>query len=363
MFILMIIVWWIRLYLHYIGQWLFLSASNIPINQFTFLPYTVTLNYQATLLEAKQEIAVVVLGPIMNILVFCLLVVLAWLIPKFMGILPDLGSKFILAYGIMTFLDPLLVCIVDSCLGRHEDQAIEPIADFAKLYWHFFKAQGDGLAGIFLPLFLYTFTSFFAAAILYMYFLRLHNNGRLLDVYWRLHGRDDQYFLPYDLEISNQELSYIVRKAEQWRGEEGARRKVAVYDYIWEEDEIDDESLWDEENRPDLEERRQRREITTHVSIHTVHLDGLRELHRHFLRLPDGAIVEVFGEMAIPGMDKDVKMALEKGSRGIENIMGSQSRVKGRQEVHTSSGFRPGTDNDRPVSASSSTSSDIKKKN
>ena len=56
---------------------------------------------------------------------------------------------------------------------------------------------------------------------------------------------------------------------------------------------IDDESLWDEENRPDLEERRQRREITTHVSIHTVHLDGLRELHRHFLRLPDGAIVEV----------------------------------------------------------------------
>ena len=69
-------------------------------------------------------------------------------------------------------------------------------------------------------------------------YLRLHNNGRLLDVYWRLHGRDDQYFLPYDLEISNQELSYIVRKAEQWRGEEGARRKVAVYDYIWEEDEV-----------------------------------------------------------------------------------------------------------------------------
>lgn len=35
------------------------------------------------------------------------------------------------------------------------------------------------------------------------------------------------------------------------------------------------------------------REITSHVSIHTIHLDGLRELYRHFLRLPDGAIVEV----------------------------------------------------------------------
>ena len=36
------------------------------------------------------------------------------------------------------------------------------------------------------------------------------------------------------------------------------------------------------------------REITSHVSIHTIHLDGLRELYRHFLRLPDGAIVEVW---------------------------------------------------------------------
>ena len=39
--------------------------------------------------------------------------------------------------------------------------------------------------------------------------------------------------------------------------------------------------------------KRNGREVTTHVSIHTLHLDGLRELFRHFLRLPDGAIVEV----------------------------------------------------------------------
>ena len=34
-------------------------------------------------------------------------------------------------------------------------------------------------------------------------------------------------------------------------------------------------------------------EVTTHISIHTLHLDGLRELYRHFLRLDNGAIVEV----------------------------------------------------------------------
>ena len=44
--------------------------------------------------------------------------------------------------------------------------------------------------------------------------------------------------MPFDLELSNHELSYISKKAEQWRGEEGERRKVAVYDYVWEEEEV-----------------------------------------------------------------------------------------------------------------------------
>ncbi|MCB4781213.1 MAG: hypothetical protein LGB62_08415 [Sulfurovum sp.] len=67
---------------------------------------------------------------------------------------------------------------------------------------------------------------------------RLHNNGRMLDVFWRLHGEEMRFFLPYDLEMSNQELNHVCRHAEQWRGEEGERRKVAVYDYVWEEEEV-----------------------------------------------------------------------------------------------------------------------------
>lgn len=39
--------------------------------------------------------------------------------------------------------------------------------------------------------------------------------------------------------------------------------------------------------------REKKKEVTTHIAIHTIHLDGLRELYRHFLALPDGAIVEV----------------------------------------------------------------------
>ena len=60
----------------------------------------------------------------------------------------------------------------------------------------------------------------------------------MLDIYWRLHGLEEVFFLPYDLEVSNHELSYIIMKAEQWRGEEGERKKVAVYDYVWEEEPV-----------------------------------------------------------------------------------------------------------------------------
>ena len=65
---------------------------------------------------------------------------------------------------------------------------------------------------------------------------RLYNNGRMLDMYWRLHSSEDEIYIPYDLEISLPELDTICKKAEQWRGEEGERRKVAVYDYNWEEE-------------------------------------------------------------------------------------------------------------------------------
>jgi len=113
-----------------------------------------------------------------------------------------------------------------------------PIGDAFKLYWHFFRFDGNGAVGIVLTIFLYVVTLFTASSVLYMYFLRLHNNGRLMDVYHRLHAREDEFFIPYDLEISNVELSYVAKKAEQWRGEEGERRKVAVYDYIWEEEQV-----------------------------------------------------------------------------------------------------------------------------
>lgn len=149
------------------------------------------------------------------------------------------------------------------------------------------------------------------ATILYVYFLKIHNNGRLLDTYHRLHGEEDDFLVPYDLEVSSKELTNICVKSEAWRGNEGEIRKIIVNDFVWQE-EADDELAEKNSRKP-------KEEITVHVAIFTVHLDGLRELYRQFLRLPDGAILEVFGDISTARMLPDVKASLMRKQANFEN--------------------------------------------
>jgi len=331
MLLLIAFTWWLRLYTHYGGQWIYLQALAIPLSKYDFLAYTVNLNYQNTLLKTREEISLVVIGPFFNIIIFCLTVIFSWLLQRLYGTSPNIFSRFIMAYGINVLLDPIWILIVDSALMRYLNVGGDvPIGDAFKLYWHFFRFENNGAVGIVLTVFLYIVTIFTSSVVLYFYFLRIHNNGRLMDVYHRLHAREDEFFIPYDLEISNVELSYVCKKAEQWRGEEGERRKSAVYDYIWEEEQIDESDMGASDRK-----KTGHREITTHVSIHTIHLDGLRELYRHFLRLPDGAVVEVFGEMGVAGMDESIKQALIKGTtyQSMDSAKGSRASIRGRSRA------------------------------
>lgn len=315
--LLLALIWFVRLYVHYCGQWLFLQAISIPVNAFVFYPYTVDLNYQSDLLVTGEVIGIVVLGPTANIIVLIIFVLISWLSQMTIGTFPALFSKFIMAFALWTAFDPIAILIVDAALGRFQFSATQPIGDAFKLYWHFYQTQGSGVIGVPLTIYLYALLIFASLVILYLYFLKLHNNGRMLDIFHRLHGEEGIFFVPFDLEISIQELAYIVKKAEQWRGADGERRKVTVYDYIWGEE--------TESGNDDISSRK---EITTHISVHTLHLDGLRELYRHFLRLPSGAIVEVLGELGSTKLMPDIKTALLKRATSVENFFGSDSESR-----------------------------------
>uniref|UniRef100_A0A8C4YXK6 Uncharacterized protein n=1 Tax=Gadus morhua TaxID=8049 RepID=A0A8C4YXK6_GADMO len=282
--------------------------------QFEFHAHTVDLVYQNSLLHTREELALVVAGPLTLNAVTFLLVLIRRGCQQIFGSLPSFTSDFIMAQGVWTVLDPGAVLAVDAVLGRLAYSPDRPVGDAAKLYWHFLRNSQSGAAGVVITLFLYAVLLLLSVTILFIYLLRFHNDGRMLDTFQRLSAREGDYFLPRDLELSNQELSHIVKKAEQWRGFNGERRKVAVSDYIWagkEEEESpasvpvsgDTASAWigggggggvgghGGGRVPNAAGG----ELSTHVSIYTLYLSGLRQRYRHFLRQADGSIVEVRG--------------------------------------------------------------------
>ncbi|XP_042843511.1 uncharacterized protein LOC102949347 [Panthera tigris] len=223
--LLMASLWFLRLYLHYLSQWLFLQAISIPVTKFHFSPFTVELCYPSSSLAIKEELLVVVVGPLMLNAVILPLVLIRWGCQLMFASCPDVLSKLIITMGLWTVLDPLAVFIVDTVLGRLTQNGETPVADAAKLYWVFVRTMQSGILGVMLTVLIYILLFIISSLILYLYCLRLHNDSWILDVFQRIHSEETKFFIPYDLEISNQELSYIVKRSEQWRGINGDRRK------------------------------------------------------------------------------------------------------------------------------------------
>ncbi|XP_026148636.1 uncharacterized protein ofcc1 [Mastacembelus armatus] len=295
--LLLALMWFVRLYLHYCSQWLYLQAIAVPVNKFEFHTHTVDLVYQSSLLHTREELAMVVVGPMTLNSVTFLLVLIRWGCQQIFGSFPSFTSKFIMAQGVWTVLDPLAVFAVDAVLGRLTYSPDTPVGDAAKLYWHFYRTDQSGAAGVIITVFLYAVLLLLSMTILSIYLLRFHNDGRMLDIFQRLSASDGMYFLPEDQELSNQELSYIVKKAEQWRGFSGERRKVTVYDYICPLEDTSPSSTVTSDDAPREGAPLSEGETCTHVTVYTLYLSGLKQRYRHFLRRPNGAIVEVINNI------------------------------------------------------------------
>ncbi|XP_029313933.1 LOW QUALITY PROTEIN: uncharacterized protein ofcc1 [Cottoperca gobio] len=322
--LLLALMWFVRLYLHYCSQWLYLQAIAVPVNKFQFHAHTVDLVYQSSLLHTREELAMVVVGPLTLNAVTFLLVLIRWGCQQIFGSLPSFTSKFIMAQGVWTVLDPLAVFAVDAILGRLAYSPDTPVGDAAKLYWHFYRADQSGAAGVIITLFLYAVLFLLSITILFINMLRFHNDGRMLDIFQRLTAREGTYFLPQDLELSNQELSYVVKKAEQWRGFNGERRKVTVYDYIWTvEDPL--AGVAGHSDPPRQGAPLPEGETSTQVAVYTLYLSGFKQRYRHFIRQPDGAIIEVIGDME--PVDNATRMVPSRG----------QSSANQREDKETAS--------------------------
>uniref|UniRef100_A0A671FQK5 Orofacial cleft 1 candidate gene 1 protein n=1 Tax=Rhinolophus ferrumequinum TaxID=59479 RepID=A0A671FQK5_RHIFE len=332
--LLMASLWFLRLYLHYLSQWLFLQAISTPVTKFHFSPLTVELCYPPSSVHIREELLVVVMGPLMLNATILPLLLIRWGCQLLFAYCPDVLSKLIITMGLWTVLDPLAVFIVDIVLGRLTHDGDTPVADAAKLYWAFVRTMQSGIPGVILTVLIYILLFIISSLILYLYCLRLHSDSWILDALQRIHSEETKFFIPYDLEISNQELSYIVKRSEQWRGISGERRKVAVYDYIWKSHGVKSSlSSCDLQHLNEISvSARGPGDITSHVSIYTVYPSGFQELYRHFLRLPGGAIVEVFGDISgLKFIPSEVVTAIQKHISEMDSTLEDTFDMRSRE--------------------------------
>ncbi|KDO33383.1 hypothetical protein SPRG_02190 [Saprolegnia parasitica CBS 223.65] len=289
----LLLAFWLRVYVHYLGQWLYLRSANVPV--FTFEPALTTcvLKYIWSTVPSVVEVVCICAGVVFNMLAFLLLMLVAYVCQRVLGDFPELGSRFIACFGLGTVLDPALIFLVDllshnyACANLPE--CVDPSSalctcaegDAFKLYARYVLSEGTGIVGAVLTLLLYGILMSLAAVLFYTYLLHLHMNGRMLDVYRRVHARQGTFFVPHDFEVSAAEVRKLCDRASRWKSMHGAQRKTAVCEYEL-RDPLDPTFV----------------ETTVHIAIFTLELDGSRQLYRHFIQNPDGEILEVFGALS-----------------------------------------------------------------
>jgi hypothetical protein len=194
---IMLLSLWGRMYIHYLFQYIFLKAIDVPITSISVSIYTVKLNYGYW--NVYQEVVAVSSGVIGTTIVFCLLIFLTWIGHKFVDYYPKTFSKFVVWFGFGTLGDGVLCAIVDTA-SRND------IGDFYKLPNYYKDAEGSPIAGYIVVIMIYLFFIVLNLLIFYNYVVFLHLNGRMQDIYIRLLGDPKVFFCPEDNELSLRHL-------------------------------------------------------------------------------------------------------------------------------------------------------------
>jgi hypothetical protein len=314
---LIVLCFWGRIYLHYFGQWFFLTVlAKMPDVTFTPSYITVDVNYQGGTLSFAQESVVVVSGVVINMFTFVILVFLIWMFQKVGLSVPSFGSKFVTTFGVMTILDPIFILIVDVSYQRWNT------GDAMKLFWNSATNEQTAAWGVLMTLLIYSWTSLLTGFLLYHFLLHIFMNGQIIDIFRRVHGTERTFFIPNDLEVSQEELVFAVEKALRYRGQGGELRRLLAMEYL----------LTD----PKYPEFKQ---ATQHFIIYTLEVDGgeietteqgeakvvvkgkrkVTEIYRQFVQLNNHTLIELFNEKDAQVLNNHFKLLDLKGVQQYED--------------------------------------------
>ncbi|KAL0485723.1 hypothetical protein AKO1_003286, partial [Acrasis kona] len=217
---------WLRLYLHYFGQWLYLNVvAKAPYLTFEPNAVIVWVQYERDWLTFGHECGVVISGVLINMVVFAMFVFFIWVFQCVRVKVPGVGSRFVVLFGVNTLLDPLLILLVDLCYARWRD------GDAFKLYWNSMRTEQHGVYGVLTTVMIYGWAFLLTSFLLYYFILYVFMNGQIIDIFRRLHGDEEKFYVPNDHQVSQAEMLFAVDKSLRYRGKGGELRRLLVVEY------------------------------------------------------------------------------------------------------------------------------------
>jgi hypothetical protein len=293
---------WLRIWLHYLGEYMYLSALGVPIYDFAYMALQIQFKYMSSGLTFGSEVCVIFMGLLFVILVFCTFAELERLFHRYGGIAPEGLSKFISCFGLNMVLGPFVTLFIDLCYSNYDcnNQSTACRADytstdcdcfngdFAKLWERTRSDEGSGISGFLITIIVYVAFTGISAFFFYEYLVYLHKDGMVLDLWRRISADDTEFFIPDDFEISLAELKVICAKSAAWTGPDGSKRKLSVS--VHEERDPEDETFVLE---------------TKLFTIFEISFDGQKKkVWRQFLAEPDGTISEVYDRVGANEKDQ-----------------------------------------------------------
>lgn len=233
---------WVRIYVHYWTQYLYLQTIPTPLYGYSQELLQVIFKYSSESISNTSEIIVVVLGPVSNIFLFSVIGFIAWIYYHFTDYLPLVCSKFFAAFGIAAVLDPILTVVIDLIYHNYDcDQKSEACeldytsndcdcfeGDFIKLWNRMDRLEGSGITGLMITVIFYISIAIVACILVYHYVVYVHRDANILDLWRRVNAPEEEFFIPHDFEISSVELGQVCKKVKTWRGPSGFSRALTV---------------------------------------------------------------------------------------------------------------------------------------
>lgn len=204
--LIIIFLFFLRILIHYVGQYCILAIMDVPVTSYVAYWHRVELVYAPW--EFYQDVFVVVAGAFSNTLVFIAMVAGSLLSRWCCGYYPKFWYKIVCWMGIYAVADPPLTFFFDTCSSAWD-------SDFYKFYNYFLKLEGNGLAGIFITVFVILSIMMFSGYCFYRYMVFTYMDGRILDLYRRLSGTYKSFFIPHDNEISLKYLQWVLERYRQ----------------------------------------------------------------------------------------------------------------------------------------------------